>query len=522
MPNIFDGFRKMSDDDIIEQIALIETMNIANISKPIIQKAKKKTISLINFLGSKVGKNRIIEEPEVKEIWALVDEKKAELKKSSRDQLDERLLNIIIEKSKNNIEDLTEDEISIEVIEEAAKLYKLDIYLTPCQKADNIYMKYSERLNEKSKDYENKHNLIDLQEITKHIKEIFYNMNDEEKKDFEQSVDDKKPVLTNMLRKVNRQHFARLVWLSVKAYAGKFTPMEEILPSFMKDEKEDRIIKLQENLEKSKEELLEAKDKMESCKEKINPIEKKLKDQNALLNDVVMDRKESNDDIISLKKFNSNLEKLKKSQENKLKEIKDAMVYAGLEKLDLLMEEFKEVKFNIADINNKLSDIDIEISYKNELIKKYTKLISNKERNIKEISIEFQQVKTDAQNLIEDYNKKKEEVDNKEKQKRTDIFERWSKFFNKFIFEFDNLSNIVNFSIKELLHIEECLYELHLTKDPMAMSMGVIEDKRNKEEKDECQYIDVAFPDDFEIEIQYKVLDNEEKTVNILEITKNF
>ncbi|NYC27820.1 hypothetical protein [Clostridium saccharobutylicum] len=81
MPNIFDGFRKMSDDDIIEQIALIETMNIANISKPIIQKAKKKTISLINFLGSKVGKNRIIEEPEVKEIWALVDEKKAELKK---------------------------------------------------------------------------------------------------------------------------------------------------------------------------------------------------------------------------------------------------------------------------------------------------------------------------------------------------------------------------------------------------------------------------------------------------------
>ncbi len=76
MPNIFDGLRKISDNDIIEQIALLETMNVTNISKPIIQKAKKRTISIINFIGSKIGKNRVLEEPEVKEIWALVDEKK--------------------------------------------------------------------------------------------------------------------------------------------------------------------------------------------------------------------------------------------------------------------------------------------------------------------------------------------------------------------------------------------------------------------------------------------------------------
>ncbi|NRX73206.1 hypothetical protein DZE39_005520 [Clostridium beijerinckii] len=28
MPNIFDGLRKISDNDIIEQIALLETMNV--------------------------------------------------------------------------------------------------------------------------------------------------------------------------------------------------------------------------------------------------------------------------------------------------------------------------------------------------------------------------------------------------------------------------------------------------------------------------------------------------------------
>jgi hypothetical protein len=88
MPNIFDGLRKISDKDMIEQIALLEIMNLTNISKPIIQKAKKNTISIINFLGSKMGKSRMLKEPEVKEIWTLIDEKKGELKNFTRSELD--------------------------------------------------------------------------------------------------------------------------------------------------------------------------------------------------------------------------------------------------------------------------------------------------------------------------------------------------------------------------------------------------------------------------------------------------
>ena len=143
MPNIFDGLRKISDKDMIEQIALIETMNISNISKPIVQKAKKKTISIINFIGSKIGRNRMIEEPEVKEIWSLIDENKDELKNCTRADLDERLLEILLEKSKSDMKNLTEDALSIEIIEEAGKLYKLYKKLTPGQKADTIYLKYN-------------------------------------------------------------------------------------------------------------------------------------------------------------------------------------------------------------------------------------------------------------------------------------------------------------------------------------------------------------------------------------------
>ena len=92
-------------------------------------------------------------------------------------------------------------------------------------------------------------------------------------------------------------------------------------------------------------------------------------------------------------------------------------------------------------------------------------------------------LKLKKDNLIKTYNEKKEEVHKKEEDKRNEIFERWSKFFDKFTFEFNDLSNVVNFTREELLHIEECLYELHDTKDPMALSMGLIDDKVIKMKK---------------------------------------
>jgi hypothetical protein len=520
MPNIFDGLRKISDENIIEEIALLETMNITNISKPIIQKAKKKTISIINFIGNKIGKNPKMQEPEIKEIWTLINEKKDELKNYTRAELDERLLNILMEKSKNDIENPTEDEVSIEVIEEAAKLYKLYDNLTPAQKADNVYLKYCEKLNGKAIEYINEQPFIDLQETSESIEEILNNMNEEQKREFEQSVEVEKLTLLNVWKKLDRQHFARVVWLAVKSYGGRFTPKEEMLPSFIENEKEVEMIKREIDLKKSQEELLEIKNKIELCKDKINSIENSLQKENRSLNNAITRKNKAEEDIIDLEKMNVKLGEFKKSQEDKLEEIKEKMENVVLEELDSLMEEFKIVKFNTIDINNKLSDINIKIIYKNELIQDNIKEIASKEENIKNIGNEFKQLKIEAHNLVKIYNEKKEEVHKKEEYKTNEIFERWSNFYNKFTFEFNNLTNIVNFSRKQLLHVEECLYELHFSKDPMALSMGVIESKDNK--KDECEYIDVIFPDKYQIEIQYKVLNSHEKYVHIVEIATEF
>lgn len=523
MPNIFDGLRRISDKDIIEQVALLETMNITNISKPIIQKAKKKTISIINLIGSKIGKNNVIEEPEVTEIWALIDKKKEELKNCTREELDEKLLNVLLEKIKNDLDDESEDAISIEVIEEAAKLYKVYENLTPGKKADNIYLKYNEKLQGKAKEFINAQPFIDLQETEENIEEIINNMDEKRKREFLKSIEVENLTLLNVWKKIDRQHFARLIWMAVKAYEGRFTPNEEVLPSFVDENKEVEVVKRDEELKRSQKELLELKNKIETCRDKINSIESNLKKENRLLNIAVKNKSKAEEDIEELREQNAKLEEMKKAYEDKVNEIKEKIENAALvEVLDSLTEEFRTVKFNSIDINNRISDINIEITYKNELIEDSVNVITSKEETIKQIGNEFQQFKMDVENLVNEYNEKKKDVIQREEFKRSEIFERWIGFFDKFTFEFKNLSNVVNFSQRDLLHIEECLYELHSIKNPMAMSMGIIEDKNNKKEKEKYQYIDVNFTDKFKIEIQYKVLENQENNVKIVEIIPEF
>ena len=129
-------------------------------------------------------------------------------------------------------------------------MYKLHNNSTSGQKADNIYLKYCEKLSGKAKEYINGETLIDLEETTEDIEEILKNMDGEQKKEFIQSVEVEKLTLLNAWKKLNRQHFARIVWLSVKVWGGRFTPKEEILPSFIGNKQEDEIIKRDEELKK--------------------------------------------------------------------------------------------------------------------------------------------------------------------------------------------------------------------------------------------------------------------------------
>jgi len=522
MPNIFDGIKFLTDNDIIEQIALLETMNMSNISKPIAQKAIKKAVNLINFLGNKIGKDPNIKEPEVKEIWTVLEEKRNELKEYTRDELNQRLKDILIEKSKNKIDEPSEDEISVQVIEEAAKLYKVNEKLMPGKKAEIIYLNYSEKNNENTQEYLKdesmngvEYEILDRSLNEEEIAKVYYNNKSEEykeKNEFKKVIEPDKISILNSWRNLDRHMLAKIIWLSVKKYGSKFTPSKEEMPSYVNNEEKQLVIKNEKAFEKLKEEVKEVNNNVNKYADKIKKIDQLLNKENKFLADKIKLMKNTKQDIIKLENLKDTLKEEKKLKEEALKIFEEERKNASLEKLDLLMEEYEKIKLEIFDVNNEINNIIHELTYKSELVENTDKEIDEKDELIKKLTRDSKQTNIEKEKLEEIYESKKDQINNMKIQKRTDILEKWSRTFCNFIIEEDDLENIFDFNIDELIEIEIYLYELNYTKDPQALSMGLIKDGKEK-----YDYMEVASESGGTFEIWFKVLDD--KKIHIVDIS---
>ena len=147
---------KTVGDDLLDFLRFMETHNIDMLYIPIEKELRVTYRYRQDLLNrEKLGRNTAAQR--ISRIVAFYEYcfdnnlfTKEELKNSTREELEERLFDVIIEKTQNDIEEPSEDEISIEVIEEAAKLYKLYENITPSKKADSIYLKYNEKIDRDS------------------------------------------------------------------------------------------------------------------------------------------------------------------------------------------------------------------------------------------------------------------------------------------------------------------------------------------------------------------------------------
>lgn len=151
MANIFDGIKKMNDEDLKYLIASLETVTIANIASEMGQKAKRGAIKFANAIKD-IFNSKQFSEPKVIPIDRRIAIRKAELDSMSREELNSKIKSVLINKAKaagSNVSNYdSEDEISVNIISLAAKNYKKEISesLTPAQKADAIRHRYNEKL----------------------------------------------------------------------------------------------------------------------------------------------------------------------------------------------------------------------------------------------------------------------------------------------------------------------------------------------------------------------------------------
>ena len=162
---------------------------------------------------------------------------------------------------------------------------------------------------------------------------------------------------------------------------------------------------------------------------------------------------------------------------------------------------------------------------KNRDIKELYTIIDDSESEIKLKKDEINNLKEKADkdniHIVElntQYEKSKNKFLMQLNKNTTDLESRWNIVFKRFIFDNNVIKSVVkNFQYNELGNIEAILMEMHMTDNPMALSMnrGKMNDGR--------AHIGFSTPSGFPCRIFYRV--NKEKTngksIIISEITKH-
>ena len=127
--NIFTRLHSAPDTAIIDQIALHESINMKNSLLQSFGKIQKEGVKAINWIARKLNQKDVMGEPDVVEIFELMDTKAKELANLPRQQLDLKLHRVLAERL-NQSAHISSAKLSKILIEEAAEGLKIDAELT--------------------------------------------------------------------------------------------------------------------------------------------------------------------------------------------------------------------------------------------------------------------------------------------------------------------------------------------------------------------------------------------------------
>lgn len=160
MPSVFSGIRKITDSQLRLEIALLENVSIGNAVKETGSKALGMLAAFAGSLSEKLGMKPEGEDAQDKEsknsqdMLANVEKRCVALSGLSRANLELKLKTVLAEKCSEFLQaagegmesTISEDSLSVTIINEAAKIYELDRYMSISLKADEIHKKYEDQL----------------------------------------------------------------------------------------------------------------------------------------------------------------------------------------------------------------------------------------------------------------------------------------------------------------------------------------------------------------------------------------
>ncbi|MBU3811170.1 MAG: hypothetical protein H9893_05890 [Candidatus Niameybacter stercoravium] len=484
MINLFDVMKKLSEEELKEQGALLETLTMTNLSKQTSQKVAHKLVKATNLFAGLIKKEPF-QTPEVLSIEERLEQNKQKWQAYTREETErslKELLKVRCSKldSSSVEEGLSEEAFSILILEEAGERYDLKEELLPSQKADFIAKFYQREIKEirkelekqKAEDKEDKEDREEYKEKdvedtnqNEEVQEEGEQAGQEEGKEEQQEGEEISEIKCLMQlglgrNKLIRTLFARWITLCVQACGGQMTVKEEALPSFQPPrERIQREHDYQELLrqhqrneaeyEKVLHSLLEADQNLSMKNKVIDYEEKKQLEIQVHIEKLIEERKALNERIEATRQDLSHISN--KQEANQLEQIE-------------MQRLTKEVKMKEKQMNTYESMLAISAEEVESATRSIELINMNKEECIAPLLKKAADRRaTTSKRLAEE-----------EEKRQKDLVEKWQLAYKDFIFDEECLKSIQDFAPYELLDIERALLELYSVQDKKALSWGEV------------------------------------------------
>ena len=475
MPNIFDGIRKMNDDELRLQIAMLEQINLVNAAKETGNRVLAGLADVANSFVKSFSQGMSLEY-EVTKVADRVSRSYRSLNDKSREELLEYLKLKIFEKcgvEETQRENISEEKLTFIMANEAGAMYFLEKYETCANKIEEISIQYNKAF------LETLHNMLvrqtprQVEEADRKLQKRLDDVSIEIKREIQRNIYPKdfsgagigrvlrlergtknlQYVVTFLgiesfdyiqvyvatalmavksLKKVSRALLAELICKAMTSYGEKFTVNEDILPSYMPYEMQA--------------EFAENEKKFRSLITARNEFDRQLKKAE---------------------------EALHKNEEQTVN---------AREKLDKLTAEFDEAGQKFVDleskkdryVNNMMPENDTKRYYNDvndtkRRLDRAEEQVEKQKQQLAELEKLGVKLQTDYDNMVNSGEEQRQQLEKEIQQRGLTLRNKWQAFYYKLTFE-DNLFDeiVKEFVSDEWLNIERMLKEMHDNRDLTA------------------------------------------------------
>ena len=475
MPNIFDGIRKMSDEDVRLEIALITQTNLLNAAKETGNKLVNSLADAANSFMQAFASSKSIDYQIVR-VSDMVRKNIIQLHADTRSELEIRLKELIAQKCGLTAQEsltVSEERLSFLAAVEAAKLYNITKYDTPANKIENVSIYYNEafiaalhqclvrqdakdvadtdlriqkRIDEISiedkrelhkrlmpKEFSGKGigRILRLEKKTTYLKDVIQILGVQVFDEIAAYVTASVNVLKSFKR-ISCALMAQLVWKAKNAYGTGFGVNEKSLPSYTTEE----------NGAMQRKEITD-----------FHAMLKEIQTQKAAVEEYD-------------KKLDRLYEQVSKTGE-KLQSEKDLLEKERVQfdKLASQKDEYNAGKHSESDTKLYYS----EVNNTNRRIGQYEQSVSKLEQKMKELDISTGECENNKENAAKEAERMAKEAELREHELSEIIKNKWGAFYYKMTFEDEVFVQAVTLlTLDGRIAVERMMKEFHDTPDSQA------------------------------------------------------